>query len=219
VGAHMKKFATLLIIILITLILYACENGLSDEDYKQIDQTIALIDLAEENNQQTIDDALNSFNNLKEIAKYEVSNYTKLFYLTAEDPVYFTINCHIEFSQKSIDEYLGKTIQIKSINEISTKMNKIDFSDTSFEDVDLSIFESKTVLVTIEQTSWHFNQNDEIFSYKQYPLGLLLVFYKDAHSFNPDISYFGIRFIVLDTIYPIMLLPTYQVLFTNQIPL
>jgi len=215
----MKKVATLLILIVLTMILYACDKGLSDEDYKQIEQTISLIDLAEANNQQTIDDALNAFNNLKETAKYEVSNYTKLFYLTAKEPDYFTINCHTEFSQEAIDEYLGKTIQIKNISEISTKMNKIDFKNASFIDVDLSIFESKTVLVTVEPTSWLFNENDEMFIYKQYSLGLLLVFYKEVNPFVPDVSYFGIRFIVLDTIYPIMLLPTYQVLYTNQIPL
>ncbi len=212
----MRKLTTVFIVIVTTMMLFACESGLSDEDLEQIAQTIALIDLAEANNQQAIDEALNAFDNLKEIAKYDVSNYTKLFYLTAEDPVCFTIGSHTEFSQEAIDEYLGKSIQIESIHDIPSKMNMIDFDDTSFEDVDLSIFESQTVLVTIEPTYWVFNENDEVFSYKHYTSGLWLVFYKEPQLTFPDASYFGFRFIVLDTIYPITLLPRYQVFCTSD---
>jgi hypothetical protein len=187
-------------------------------DEEKVELTISLIDAISKENEESILLAQQSFDDLNQHEKKEVTNYTKLFYFTANNPEYVEIDLkNIPITLEVESEYLGKAFIVNSLSDVENQMNKIDFSASNLYSVNPSIFENKTVVATIEPANWYFISNEEIFSYKLYPLGILLVFYKEKPYALLDAVHYCVRLIILDTIYPLDFLDSFQVLFTTDV--
>jgi len=212
----MKKISIISVILFGIIAMSACTE-MNEVDTEKVQYAIQRIDQASESEPESVTLARESFDALNESEKMLVTNYTKLFYLTATDPEQIIID--LKGKSISVDvqmAYLGQGFVVSGLSDMKSQMSEIDFSEADLSKIDQSVFEGKTVIASIEPTHWYHISSQEDFSYRLYSDGLMLVFCKKQPYALPDASHYAVRLIILDTVYPLEFFPDIPVLFTTE---
>lgn len=168
----MRKIMSFLLVFLSGLILIGCKEE-NDINTAKIEETIRLIDAATSDDNTSVILAQSSFDGLNQYEKEQVSNYTKLYFLSNYDISYIDI----QVTEPSENAVLTFFPPVSYFHHVSTKDELITkftfdasngsglttFLDGELDKIDDNMFQNHYVIAVTGPIYWEAIPNDEIF--------------------------------------------------------